>query len=50
MPAQHLAVTTKDPIRALLTPPLAVPGTGHGTALALSVDDLNALIAYIRSL
>jgi hypothetical protein len=50
VPPQHLEVTTKDPIRALLTPPLAVPGTGHGTALALSPSDLDALIAYLRSL
>ena len=50
VPAQHLTVTTKDALRAVLTPPLAVPGTGHGAALALSAGDLNALIAYIRSL
>ena len=50
VPAQHLEVTTKDAIRAVLTPPLAVPGTGHGAALGLSPSDLNALIAYIRSL
>lgn len=50
VPAQHLAITTKDPIRAVLTPPLAVAGTGHGPALSLSPSDLNALIAYIRSL
>ena len=50
VPAQHLAVTTKDPIRAVLTPPLAVAGTGHGPALSLSPSDLDALIAYIRSL
>lgn len=36
--------------RALLTAPLAVPGTGHGPALSLSPSDLNALIAYLRSL
>jgi len=50
VPEQHLAVTTKDAIRAVLTPPLAVAGTGHGAALGLSAGDLNALIAYIRSL
>jgi DNA-binding beta-propeller fold protein YncE len=50
VPPQHLAVATKDVLRAVLTPPLAVPGTGHGTALGLSPSDLNALIAYIRSL
>jgi hypothetical protein len=50
VPAQHLAVNTKDPIRAVLTAPLAVPGSGHGTALGISAADLNALIAYIRSL
>lgn len=50
MPPQHLAVTTKDAIRAVLTAPLAVPGTGHGAALGLTPSDLNALIAYIRSL
>jgi DNA-binding beta-propeller fold protein YncE len=50
VPAQHLALTTKDALRAVLTPPLAVPGTGHGTALGLTSDDLNALIAYLRSL
>ena len=47
---QHLAVTTKDAMRAVLTPPLAVPGTGHGAALGLSASELDALIAYIRSL
>jgi YVTN family beta-propeller protein len=50
VPPQHLAVTTKDAIRAVLTAPLAVPGSGHGAALGLSPSDLNALIAYIRSL
>jgi hypothetical protein len=50
VPPQHLAVTTKDAMRAVLTPPLAVPGSGHGAALGLSPSDLNALIAYIRSL
>ena len=37
-------------MRAVLTPPLAVPGTGHGAALGLSASELDALIAYIRSL
>lgn len=50
VPPQHLAVSTKDALRAVLTPPLAVPGSGHGAALGLSASDLNALIAYIRSL
>ena len=50
VPPQHLAVSTKDALRAVLTPPLAVTGTGHGGALGLSADDLNAVIAYIRSL
>jgi DNA-binding beta-propeller fold protein YncE len=50
VPPQHLAVATKDAMRAVLTPPLAVPGTGHGTALGLSATDLNDLIAYLRSL
>jgi DNA-binding beta-propeller fold protein YncE len=50
VPEQHLAVTTKDALRAALTAPLALPGTGHGAALGLSPADLNALIAYIRSL
>jgi hypothetical protein len=49
VPEQHLAVSTKDAIRAVLTPPLAVPGTGHGAALGLSASDLDALVAYIRS-
>jgi DNA-binding beta-propeller fold protein YncE len=47
---QHLAVTTKDAMRAVLTAPLAVPGTGHGAALTLTPSELDALIAYIRSL
>ena len=47
---QHLAVGTKDAMRAVLTPPLAVPGTGHGAALGLPASDLDALIAYLRSL
>jgi hypothetical protein len=50
IPEQHLAVTTKDAMRAVLTAPLALPGTGHGAALGLSPQDLNALIAYLRSL
>jgi hypothetical protein len=50
VPEQHLAVATKDAMRAVLTPPLAVPGTGHGAALGLSPGDLDALIAYLRSL
>lgn len=50
VPPQHLEVTTKDAMRALLTPPLAVPGSGHGAALGLSASDLNALMAYMRSL
>lgn len=50
VPPQHLAVTTKDAMRATLTPPLAVPGTGHGAALGLSPSDLDDLIAYMRSL
>ena len=49
VPEQHLAVSTKDAIRAVLTPPLAVPGTGHGAALALPASDLDALVAYLRS-
>jgi DNA-binding beta-propeller fold protein YncE len=50
VPEQHLAVATKQAMRAVLTAPLAVPGTGHGAALALPASDLDALIAYIRSL
>jgi hypothetical protein len=50
VPEQHLDVTTKDAIRAVLTPPLAVPGSGHGTALGLTPTELNDLIAYLRSL
>lgn len=41
-------MTTKDAMRALLTPPL--PGTGHGAALSLTPGDLDDLIAYLRSL
>jgi DNA-binding beta-propeller fold protein YncE len=47
---QQLTVSTKDAMRALLTAPLAVPGTGHGAALALAPGDLDDLIAYLRSL
>ncbi|MBM4266975.1 MAG: hypothetical protein FJ144_10225 [Deltaproteobacteria bacterium] len=50
VPPQHLAVSTKDALRAVLTPPLAVPGTGHGAAQSLSPSDLNALIVYLKSL
>jgi len=42
-------VSTKDAIRAVLTPPLAVPSTGQGAALALPASDLDALVAYLRS-
>jgi hypothetical protein len=47
---QHLDVSTKDALRAVLTPPLAVPGSGHGGALSLSPQELDDLIAYLRSL
>src|SRR5439155_25651894 len=47
---QHLAVATKDAMRAVLTPPLATAGTGHGAALGLPASDLDALVAYLRSL
>ena len=50
VPEQHLTISTKDAMRALLTTPLAVPGSGHGAALGLSPTDLNDLIAYLRSL
>ena len=50
VPEEHLAVATKDAMRAVLTPPLAIAGTGHGAALGLSPSDLDALIAYLRSL
>jgi len=50
LPEQHLEVTTKDAIRAVLTAPLAVPGFGHGEALDLTPTELNDLIAYLRSL
>jgi hypothetical protein len=50
VPEQHLDVSTKDALRALLTAPLAVPGTGHGAALGIPASDLDALIAYLRSL
>jgi hypothetical protein len=49
VPEQHLAVSTKDAIRAVLTAPLAVPASGHGAALGLPPGDLDALVAYIRS-
>jgi hypothetical protein len=47
---QNLTLSTKDAMRALLTAPLAVPGTGHGAALSLAPGDLDDLIAYLRSL
>jgi DNA-binding beta-propeller fold protein YncE len=50
VPEQHLEVSTKDALRAMLTAPLAVPSTGHGAALSLSAQELNDLIAYLRSL
>jgi DNA-binding beta-propeller fold protein YncE len=50
VPEQHLTISTKDALRAVLTPPLAVPGSGHGATLVLSSSDLDALIAYLRSL
>jgi hypothetical protein len=50
VPPQHLAVTTKDALRAVLTAPLAGPLGGHGPALDLSPSDLEALMAYLRSL
>jgi hypothetical protein len=50
VPEEHLAVSTKDAMRAVLTPPLAMPGSAHGAALGLSASDLDALIAYLRSL
>ena len=50
MPEEHLGVSTKDAMRAVLTPPLAMPGAPHGAALGLSPGDLDALIAYLRSL
>jgi len=37
-------------MRAVLTPPLATAGTGHGAALGLPASDLDALVAYLRSL
>jgi DNA-binding beta-propeller fold protein YncE len=48
VPEQHLEVSTKDALRAVLTPPLAVGG--HAAALGLSPTELNDLIAYLRSL
>lgn len=50
VPPQHLGVSTKDALRATLTAPLAVSGTGHGAALGLDPQELNDLIAYLRSL
>jgi hypothetical protein len=50
VPEQHLELSTKDALRAVLTPPLAVSGYGHGAALGLSPTELNDLIAYLRSL
>jgi hypothetical protein len=50
VPEEHLGISTKDAMRAVLTAPLAMPGTGHGAALSLSPSDLDALIAYLRSL
>jgi hypothetical protein len=50
VPEQHPEVSTKDVLRAVLTPPLAVPATGHGAALGLTPGELNDLIAYLRSL
>jgi DNA-binding beta-propeller fold protein YncE len=50
VPPEHLAVSTKDALRAMLTPPLAVAATGHGAALGLTPSDLDDLIAYLRSL
>jgi hypothetical protein len=34
----------------VLTAPLAMPATGHGAALTLNAQDVNDLIAYLRSL
>jgi DNA-binding beta-propeller fold protein YncE len=50
VPPQHLALSTKDALRATLTAPLAVSGTGHGSALSLTPQQLDDLIAYLRSL
>lgn len=50
VPPQYLEVDSKDALRALLTPPLAVSGTGHGSALGLTPTELNNLMAYLRSL
>jgi hypothetical protein len=49
VPEQHLKLTSKDAFREMLTPPLAVAGSGHGTAIGLPASDLDALIAYLRS-
>ena len=40
MPEEHLRVSTKDAMRAVLTPPLAMPGAPPGAALGLSPGDL----------
>ncbi len=50
VPEQHLDVSTKDALRAALSAPLAVAGTGHGAALGLNPEELDDLIAYLRSL
>ena len=50
VPEQHLDVSTKDALRAALSAPLAVAGTGHGAALGLDPQELDDLIAYLRSL
>jgi len=50
VPEQHLDVSTKDALRAMLTAPLAVAGTGHGAALGLDAQELADLMAYLRSL
>ena len=50
VPEQHLDVSTKDALRAMLTAPLAVAGTGHGAALGLDALELADLMAYLRSL
>jgi hypothetical protein len=49
VPEQHLELTSKDALRQMLPPPLAVAGSGHGTAIGLSSSELDALIAYLRS-
>jgi hypothetical protein len=50
VPPQYLEIDTKDALRAMLTTPLAVPGSGHGSALTLTPQELNDLMAYLRSL